>query len=331
MKDTHKLKNIEVKELAMSAYLAGVDVGGTTTKLGLFPAGERAIAAWEIPTRKFEEIDHLWGDVAEAIFKKLEELNIPKEDLKAVGVGLPGPIRDDGFLPRCVNLGMSACYPADLLSQAMGGIPVAAGNDANVAALGEVYYGAAKGHDDAVVFTLGTGVGGGIILKGRILAGNRGLGGEVGHMVVNPAETDVCNCGNKGCLEQYASATGIVRIAHKFMKETGKKTSLTKFENLTCKDVCDEAKKGDELSLETLEVFGKYLGMAVAHTILTVDPDVIILGGGVTKAGQILIDVVDKYVKEYTHLTDEHVPIVIATLGNDAGIYGSAALAASLI
>ncbi|MBR0086900.1 MAG: ROK family glucokinase [Lachnospiraceae bacterium] len=315
----------------MAAYLVGVDVGGTTTKIGIFPQGERAIAAWEIPTRKFEEIDYIWEDIASAIFAKAEELKIGKEELKAVGVGLPGPIRDDGFLPRCVNLGMGACHPADLLSKALGGIPVAAGNDANVAALGEVYYGAAKGYQDAVVFTLGTGVGGGIILKGRIVAGNRGLGGEVGHMVVNPDEEAVCNCGNRGCLEQYASATGIVRIAHKFLKETDKASSLRGLEDFSCKTVCDEAKAGDELALDTLEVFGKYLGIAVAHTVLTVDPDIIILGGGVTRAGQILIDVTEKYMKEFTHLTNEHVPIVIATLGNDAGIYGSAALAASLL
>ena len=315
----------------MAAYLVGVDVGGTTTKIGIFPQGERAIAAWEIPTRKFEEIDYIWDDIASAIFAKAEELKIGKEELKAVGVGLPGPIRDDGFLPRCVNLGMGACHPADLLSKALGGIPVAAGNDANVAALGEVYYGAAKGYQDAVVFTLGTGVGGGIILKGRIVAGNRGLGGEVGHMVVNPDEEAVCNCGNRGCLEQYASATGIVRIAHKFLKETDKASSLRGLEDFSCKTVCDEAKAGDELALDTLEVFGKYLGIAVAHTVLTVDPDIIILGGGVTRAGQILIDVTEKYMKEFTHLTNEHVPIVIATLGNDAGIYGSAALAASLL
>ena len=315
----------------MAAYLVGVDVGGTTTKIGIFPQGERAIAAWEIPTRKFEEIDYIWEDIASAIFAKAEELKIGKEELKAVGVGLPGPIRDDGFLPRCVNLGMGACHPADLLSKALGGIPVAAGNDANVAALGEVYYGAAKGYQDAVVFTLGTGVGGGIILKGRIVAGNRGLGGEVGHMVVNPDEEAVCNCGNRGCLEQYASATGIVRIAHKFLKETDKASSLRGLEDFSCKTVCDEAKAGDELALDTLEVFGKYLGIAVAHTVLTVDPDIIILGGGVTRAGQILIDVTEKYMKEFTHLTNEHVPIVTATLGNDAGIYGSAALAASLL
>ena len=315
----------------MSTYLAGVDVGGTTIKLGIFPEEGAPVAAWEIKTRKFEEIDGIWDDIAQALFAKLEELGIQKDELKAVGMGLPGPIRDDGFLPRCVNLGMGACHPAELLSQALDGIPVAAGNDANVAALGEVYYGAAKGYEDAAVFTLGTGVGGGIILKGRIVAGNRGLGGEVGHFVVNPDETDVCNCGNRGCLEQYASATGIVRIARKKIAEGKQPTSMTGYADLSCKNVCDEAKNGDPLALETLEVFGKYLGMAVAHTILTMDPDIIILGGGVTRAGQILIDVTDKYVKEFTHLTNEHVPIVIATLGNDAGIYGSAALAASLI
>lgn len=315
----------------MGAYVVGVDIGGTTIKLGIFPVHEEVIEKWEIKTRTFDEVQYIWGDIRDAIYAKLDELNIPREDLKAVGMGLPGPIRDDGFLPRCVNLGMGACYPAEELSKIMGGIPVAAGNDANVAALGEVHYGAAKGYDDAAVIPLGTGVGAGIILKGKIVAGNRGLGGEVGHMVVNPDETDTCNCGNKGCVEQYASATGIVRITKKLLKGSDTPSALRGMDEFSCKDVCDKAKEGDPVALQTIETFGKYLGIAVAHIILTVDPDIIILGGGVMKAGQIMIDAVSKYVVEYTHLTNDHVPIVIATLGNDAGINGGAALAAGLL
>ncbi len=311
----------------MQEYLVGIDIGGTTIKLGLFPTdGDKYIEAWEIKTKTFDEVQYIWSDIAEAVFKKMEELGIEKSQLKAAGMGLPGPIREDGFLPRCVNLGMGSCYPGKELSSYLG-VPVAAGNDANVAALGEVYYGAAKGFEDAALFTLGTGVGGGIVVKGKLVAGNRGVGGEVGHFVVNPEETVPCNCGNKGCLEQYASATGIVRSAKKLLASSKVESTLRSFEDLSCKDICDEAKKGDPIAMEALDIYGKYLGMAISYVVLTNDPDVIVLGGGVSKAGQILIDAVAKYVDMNTHIAEKRGDIVLATLGNDGGIYGAAALA----
>jgi len=315
----------------MKEYLAGIDVGGTTVKIGLFPRGEKASVKWEITTRKFAEIGLLWRDIADSINDKLKELGLEKGTLKAAGVGIPGPVREDGFLTKCVNLGLSNCYPAELLSEALGGIPVAVGNDANVAALGEASFGAAKDVKNSLMITLGTGVGAGVIINGKIVAGNRGLGGEIGHFTVNPDETVKCNCGSRGCLEQYASATGMVRIAKKLLAETDMISGLRRFEDFEAKDVCDEAKKGDELALQTLEVLGKYLGIALSHAILLVDPDVIVIGGGVSKAGKILTDTVEKYLNEYIHVAESRAELRLAELGNDGGIYGAAALAEELL
>ena len=310
-------------------YIAGVDIGGTTIKLGIFKRGGELLEKWEVKTPAKENADTLYKVIAEAILSKLSELKIEKADLKAAGMGLPGPIRADGYLPWLVNLGLKSSYPGKEL-EALLGIPCASGNDANVAALGEAKYGAAKGDDHVIMVTLGTGVGGGIIVDGKIVAGNRGVGGEIGHFVVNPAETEKCNCGNKGCLEQYASATGIVRSAKRLVAENPE-TALAKYPELTAKDVLDEAKKGDAVALSAVDIFAKYLGIALSHLILTTDPDRIVLGGGVSRAGSILTETVEKYVKEYTHIAEKTGNIVLATLGNDGGIYGAAALAEGLL
>ena len=233
-------------------------------------------------------------------------------------------------MQRLVNLGMGESNPAEELTRLMG-IPAAAANDANAATLGEVYYGAAKGVKNAVMLTLGTGVGGGIVVDGKVIAGKHGVGGEIGHFVVNPAETEYCNCGNKGCLEQYASATGIVRSAKRLLREKTDASELRGKENITAKDVLTSAKKGDPIGLQALDIYARYLGLAVSHLVLTTDPERIILGGGVSKAGQILVDSVTKVVDRCTHIAEAHGEIVLATLGNDAGTYGAASLAAGLL
>lgn len=310
------------------AYIAGIDVGGTTVKLGIFPEDGNVLYSWEIPTKKMDEVDALWQSIADAIKDKFEEEGLEFALLKAAGIALPGPIRADGFLPRCVNLGLGACYPAEELSKLLN-VPVVAGNDANAAAMGEAAYGAAKGYENVALFTLGTGVGGGIIVNGKLIAGNRGVGGEVGHFVVNPDEPERCNCGNRGCMEQYASATGMVRIAKKHLREENLASSLRSLpeETISAKDICDAAKEGDPLALEVLDTYGKYLGLAASHVFLTFDADVIVLGGGVSRAGDILIRPVEKYLNEFSHIASEKCRIVLATLGNDGGIYGAAALA----
>ena len=263
------------------------------------------------------------NDVAASVEAKLAEKNIAKDDVAGAGIGVPGPTLDTGYVSICVNLGWKDKNPANELSELLS-IPVKAGNDANVAALGEMWKGGGEGYLDVVLLTLGTGVGGGIIINGEIAPSHRGVGGELGHITVNPDEA-TCNCGNHGCLEQYASATGVVRIAKKLLAASKEESSLRTLETVTAKDVFDAAKAGDHLAVEAVEVLGKYLGLVVANVALTVDPDVFVIGGGVSKAGQVLIDVITKYYHKFAKIIgDNKAKVVLAKLGNDAGIYGAA-------
>ena len=308
----------------MKKYCFGIDVGGTTVKMGLFTTEGELLDKWEIPTRKEDGGAYILNDVAASVEAKLAEKNIAKEDVAGAGIGVPGPTLDTGYVSICVNLGWKDKNPANELSELLS-IPVKAGNDANVAALGEMWKGGGEGYLDVVLLTRGTGVGGGIIRNGEIAPSHRGVGGELGHITVNPDEEATCNCGNHGCLEQYASATGVVRIAKKLLAASKEESSLRTLETVTAKDVFDAAKAGDHLAVEAVEVLGKYLGLVVANVALTVDPDVFVIGGGVSKAGQVLIDVITKYYHKFAKIIgDNKAKVVLAKLGNDAGIYGAA-------
>ena len=308
----------------MKKYCFGIDVGGTTVKMGLFTTEGELLDKWEIPTRKEDGGAYILNDVAASVEAKLAKKNIEKEDVAGAGIGVPGPTLDTGYVSICVNLGWKDKNPANELSELLS-IPVKAGNDANVAALGEMWKGGGEGYLDVVLLTLGTGVGGGIIINGEIAPSHRGVGGELGHITVNPDEEATCNCGNHGCLEQYASATGVVRIAKKLLAASKEESSLRTLETVTAKDVFDAAKAGDHLAVEAVEVLGKYLGLVVANVALTVDPDVFVIGGGVSKAGQVLIDVITKYYHKFAKIIgDNKAKVVLAKLGNDAGIYGAA-------
>ena len=308
----------------MKKYCFGIDVGGTTVKMGLFTTEGELLDKWEIPTRKEDGGAYILNDVAASVEAKLAEKNIAKEDVAGAGIGVPGPTLDTGYVSICVNLGWKDKNPANELSELLS-IPVKAGNDANVAALGEMWKGGGEGYLDVVLLTLGTGVGGGIIINGEIAPSHRGVGGELGHITVNPDEEATCNCGNHGCLEQYASATGVVRIAKKLLAASKEESSLRTLETVTAKDVFDAAKAGDHLAVEAVEVLGKYLGLVVANVALTVDPDVFVIGGGVSKAGQVLIDVITKYYHKFAKVIGNNkAKVVLAKLGNDAGIYGAA-------
>ena len=308
----------------MKKYCFGIDVGGTTVKMGLFTTEGELLDKWEIPTRKEDGGAYILNDVAASVEAKLAEKNIAKEDVVGAGIGVPGPTLDTGYVSICVNLGWKDKNPANELSELLS-IPVKAGNDANVAALGEMWKGGGEGYLDVVLLTLGTGVGGGIIINGEIAPSHRGVGGELGHITVNPDEEATCNCGNHGCLEQYASATGVVRIAKKLLAASKEESSLRTLETVTAKDVFDAAKAGDHLAVGAVEVLGKYLGLVVANVALTVDPDVFVIGGGVSKAGQVLIDVITKYYHKFAKIIgDNKAKVVLAKLGNDAGIYGAA-------
>jgi glucokinase len=307
----------------MSLYCFGIDVGGTTIKCGLFQVDGTLLEKWEIKTRLEGDGEKILPDVAETIAQKISERDIAKEDIAGVGIGIPGPINEAGEAAVAVNLHWGFKPVAKELSE-LTGLPAKAGNDANVAALGEAWAGAAKGSRSAVMITLGTGVGGGIIIDNKIVAGAHGAGGEIGHANVNHDESESCNCGNKGCLEQYASATGIVRVAHSELDACTTESTLRSITDLTCKDVLDAYKAGDAVAQTIMEKVGEQLGGAIAFIAAVVDPEAVVIGGGVSKAGQPLIDLLNNYFRKYAFSVCKETPIVLATLGNDAGIYGAA-------
>lgn len=309
----------------MKKYGFGVDIGGTTCKIGLFETTGKLQSKWEIPTRTENNGENILSDVAASVLAKLEETGISKADVQGIGVGVPGPVKNDGTVNKCVNLGWGVFNVAEDLGGKTG-ISVKVGNDANVAALGEMWQGGGMGHEDVVMVTLGTGVGGGIIVGGKVVAGSCGAGGEIGHIMMNEEETDLCGCGKSGCLEQYASATGIVRMAKKKIEETECDTTLKKFDPLTAKDVFDEAKAGDAAALSLVEELGKILGTALANVACVVNPEVFVIGGGVSKAGTIITDAVKKYYQSRTFHACRSAEFALATLGNDAGMYGCVCL-----
>ena len=320
----------------MKTYAFGVDLGGTTVKIGLFRTDGELLEKWEIPTRKEDAGSRILPDIAEAVLEKARERRISLDEVEGIGMGVPGPVREDGMVLRCVNLGWGVFNAEEELAR-LTGLRVRCGNDANVAAMGEKWQGSGKEFDNMVMITLGTGVGGGIIIGGKILSGTHGAGGEIGHMTVNPDETETCGCGKKGCLEQYASATGVVRLAKRYLSagDDGKglpdaaqttQSALCGISDLTCKDVFDAAKKGDAAAAAIIEEFGQILGKACSWIACVTDPDVFVIGGGVSKAGTIVTDIVRKYYTLYAFHACAGAEFRLAALGNDAGIYGGVGL-----
>lgn len=308
----------------MKKYCFGVDVGGTTIKMGLFDAEGNVLDKWEIVTRTENGGENVLPDIAKAVEDKMTEKGIAKDEVAGVGVGVPGPVDSKGIVHRCVNLGWDVFNVNEKLG-ALVGLPVMAGNDANVAALGEMWKGGGQGHNDLVVVTLGTGVGGGIIINGKMLTGANGSGGEIGHIHVQDGEPETCGCGNNGCLEQYASATGIVRLAKRVLAKTEQNTVLIA-DTVTAKDVWDAVKAGDAVAIEVAEQFGKYLGEGLAAVAGVVNPEAFVIGGGVSKAGEVLLSYVEKNYKPVVFHGSRDVKFTLATLGNDAGIFGAAKL-----
>ena len=309
----------------MNKRIFGVDLGGTTVKLGLFDPEGSVLEKWEIVTRKEDSGKLILPDIADAIKKKMQEKSIAKEDVIGVGIGVPGPVDSDGVIYKAANLGWGVFSIKEKLTGLLDGIRVEAGNDANVAALGEMWRGGGQGYDNMVAVTLGTGVGGGIIVDGKILTGAKGAGGEIGHILVEEKETEVCGCGKTGCLEQYASATGVVRLANRRLAKDDK-ASVLRTEKINAKDVWDAVKAGDELAIEVAEQFGEYLGKGLAAVACVVNPDIFVIGGGVSKAGSVLMDYMVEPYKKYVFHGSRETKFALATLGNDAGIYGAAKL-----
>ena len=311
----------------MEKKCVGVDIGGTTVKLGLFETDGTLLHKWEVTTRKEDGGIHILEDVAASIRQILSDREIALEDVVGAGMGVPGPVMPDGQVEMCVNLGWRDMNPQRELSALLDGLPVRSGNDANVAALGEMWQGGGKGYTDIVMVTLGTGVGGGVILDEKIIVGKHGLGGEIGHIHIRDEETEHCNCGGVGCVEQIASATGIAREARRKMAASDAPSAMRSFgDEITAKDVLDAAKAGDEMALEVVETVGHYLGLLLSQLALTIDPEMFVIGGGVSRAGQFLTDVIDRHYEHFTPISKNKAKIGLAKLGNDAGIYGAARL-----
>lgn len=311
----------------MGKYIYGIDLGGTTVKMGLFDNEGNIMDKWEIVTRKEDSGSHILPDIAASIKDKNSEKNIATEDITGIGIGVPGPVTEDGRVLKCANLGWGILSVTDELGGLTGVKNVKAGNDANVAALGEQWRGGGRGFDSIVMVTLGTGVGGGVIQNGRILTGANGAAGEIGHLKVNPHETLTCGCGGHGCLEQYSSATAIMRHARELVSETTEESYLRQFETekITGKEIFDAYKADDSLAKKVVKRFAQYLGLGLSHVAAVVDTQAFVIGGGVSKNGQVVIDIVsEEYEKNATLFALKNKVFRLAELGNDAGMYGAA-------
>ena len=306
-------------------YGFGIDLGGTTVKIAYFDENGTMLDKWEIPTVTADGGKQILPDIAASVLGYIDEKKICKENILGLGIGVPGPVSGKGVVNKCVNLGWGVFNIAEELSK-LTGFPVKAGNDANVAALGEFWKGGGQGYNNMIFVTLGTGVGGGIIIEGNLLHGSHGAGAEIGHMVLNRNETAKCGCGKSGCVEQYCSATGIVRMANNKLASTEAPSALRGIE-VTCKDIFDAGKAGDALALEVLDAYYAYMGEFLGTLCSVIDTESIVLGGGVSKAGQVLIDGTLPYFKKYVFHGASDVTFSLASLGNDAGAYGAFKLA----
>lgn len=313
-------------------WLVGVDIGGTTIKMAFVNHYGEIIEKWEIPTNIAEAGKSIPTDIAKSIDQKLVDLGQSKNKLEAIGIGAPGPVNSaNGSLYVAINLGWSNFPLKDRLEMETS-LPVVVDNDANIAAIGEMWKGAGEGAKDLLCVTLGTGVGGGIIANGSIIHGVNGAAGEIGHVTSVPEGGAPCNCGKTGCLETVASATGVVRLAMHALETTTTPSVLREAysdsEAITAKMIFDAAKAQDELALRIVNDLAFHLGLALANLANGLNPEKIVIGGGVSKAGDTLLNPLKEQFKRFAFpRVAEGAELTIATLGNDAGIIGGAWLA----
>lgn len=307
----------------MAKFIYGVDIGGTSVKMGLFDSEGEVIEKWEIPTQKENKGEQILPDIARSIQEKNTERSIANEDILGIGMGVPGPITEDGRVLNCVNLGWGIFSVADRVRELTGIEKVKIGNDANVAALGEQWRGGGRSFDSIVMVTLGTGVGGGVILNGKILTGANGAAGEIGHIPVTIDGSRPCTCGKTGCLEQYSSATAIMRKARELVENTDTPSMMRDYEKITGKEIFAAYEAGDALAAEVVDEFAQYLGLGLAQVAQVVDPQAFVIGGGVSKNGPVVTEVIQKEYKKNAMFAMQDTEFCLAELGNDAGIYGA--------
>ena len=312
----------------MKEYAFGIDLGGTTAKIGLFTTTGDLLEKWEVPTDTSDQGARILPNLAAAVQDKMAQRSLSPDQIEGVGLGVPGPVQDSSVVAIvCANLGgWGDCDAGAQLSQLLGGLRVQVGNDANVAALGEIWMGAAKGCRSAVMVTLGTGVGGGVVADGKLIEGAHGAGGEIGHITVNPQETAQCGCGKHGCLEQYSSATGVVRCMNKLLEQNPDVPCTLRGRDFAAKDVFDAARSGDKLAQQEVEDMTLTLALALGNIAAITDPEMFLVGGGVARAGDVLLEPLNRHYQANAFLSCRNTPIRLASLGNDAGIYGAVRL-----
>lgn len=312
----------------MKEYAFGIDLGGTTAKIGLFTTTGDLLEKWEVPTDTSDQGVRILPNLAAAVQDKMAQRSLRPDQIEGVGLGVPGPVQDSSVVAIvCANLGgWGDCDVGAQLSQLLGGLRVQVGNDANVAALGEIWMGAAKGCRSAVMVTLGTGVGGGVVADGKLIEGAHGAGGEIGHITVNPQEPAQCGCGKHGCLEQYSSATGVVRCMNKLLEQNPDVPCTLRGRDFAAKDVFDAARSGDKLAQQEVEDMTLTLALALGNIAAITDPEMFLVGGGVARAGDVLLEPLSRHYQANAFLSCRNTPIRLASLGNDAGIYGAVRL-----
>ncbi|MBS4173535.1 ROK family glucokinase [Bacillus sp. FJAT-49736] len=314
-------------------WIVGVDLGGTSVKLAFVQEDGEILHKWEIPTDKSEQGINILSDINESINEKLMSLGETKDKLIGIGMGAPGAVdKEKGIIYEAVNLGWPKNYPIVEILSDLSNLPVEIDNDANCAALGEMWKGAGNGARDIVCITLGTGVGGGVIVNGSIVQGVKGAAGEIGHITIIPDGGAPCNCGKTGCLETIASATGIARIAKEALEkhngDSALKALYLKKGSIEAKDVFESASHGDSLSASIIDHVTLPLGLVLANIGNVLNPKKIVIGGGVSRAGDLLLNPLQRYFTQFAYsAVAASTELVIATLGNDAGILGAAWLA----
>lgn len=317
----------------MAKKLLGIDLGGTTVKFGILTLEGEVQEKWAIETNILEDGKHIVPDIVASLKHRLALYNLTKDDFVGIGMGSPGAVdRDKKTVTGAFNLNWASTQEVGSVIEAELGIPFAIDNDANVAALGERWVGAGANNPDVVFVTLGTGVGGGVIADGSLIHGVAGAGGEIGHIVVEPEDGFDCTCGNHGCLETVASATGVVRVARKLAEEyegdSKIKAAIDNGEAVSSKDIFDAAKEGDHFANTVVDKVSFYLGLASANISNILNPDSVVIGGGVSAAGEFLRSRIENNFQKFAFpQVRKSTKIKIAELGNDAGIIGAASLA----
>ncbi|HEM5173499.1 TPA: ROK family glucokinase [Streptococcus suis] len=316
----------------MSKKIIGIDLGGTSVKLAILTTEGEIQEKWSIKTNILDDGSHIVPDIIDSIKQRFETHGLTKDDFLGVGMGSPGVVDSEaGTVIGAYNLNWKTLQLVKEQFETALGLPFFIDNDANVAALGEQWVGAGNNNPNVVFMTLGTGVGGGVIAAGNLIRGVKGAGGELGHITVDFDEPFACTCGKKGCLETVASATGIVNLSRRYADQYAGDAKLKQMiddgQDVTAKDVFDLAKEGDDLALIVYRHFSEYLGVACANIAAVLNPAYIVLGGGVSAAGEFLLDGVRKvFVENSFPQIKESTQIVLATRGNDAGVLGAASL-----